>query len=196
MLGSDVNLREAIQQGALWLDPFDDELIQPASIDVRLDRWFRVFRADLYEFIDPSQEQPELTEIVEVPDGDPFVLAPGQFVLGSTLETVMLGDQVAARLEGKSSLGRLGVRNHSTAGFIDPGFRGHVTLELSNDAPLPIRLWPGMLIGQLCVFALHTRASQPYGAKTFGSRYQGQSGPTPSRSWQGWRTWPTRREAA
>ncbi|MBQ1048501.1 dCTP deaminase [Micromonospora sp. C51] len=191
MLASDVDLREAIRSGTLALDPFDDKLVQPASIDLRLHRWFRIFRVERHTVVDPAQEQADLTELVEVPDGEPFELRPGQFVLGTTLERVTIGSQVAARLEGKSSLGRLGLRNHSTAGFIDPGFDGHITLELSNDLPVPIRLWPGMLIGQVCVFTLQTPASLPYGATSYGSHYQGQVGPTPSRSWQRWRTWPT-----
>ena len=130
--------------------------------------------------------------MVEVADGQPFVLHPGEFVLASTLEVITLGDQLAGRLEGKSSLGRLGLLTHSTAGFIDPGFSGHVTLELSNVANLPIRLWPGMKIGQLCIFRLSSPAEHPYGSAVYGSRYQGQRGPTPSRSWQNWRTWPDR----
>ncbi|HEY7174211.1 MAG TPA: dCTP deaminase, partial [Micromonosporaceae bacterium] len=124
-------------------------------------------------------------------DGQPFVLHPGEFVLASTLEVITLGDQLAGRLEGKSSLGRLGLLTHSTAGFIDPGFSGHVTLELSNVANLPINLWPGMKIGQLCMFRLSSPAEHPYGSAVYGSRYQGQRGPTPSRSYQSWRTWPT-----
>ena len=136
-------------------------------------------------------QQDDLTSLVEVAQGQPFVLHPGEFVLASTLEVITLGDQLAGRLEGKSSLGRLGLLTHSTAGFIDPGFSGHVTLELSNVANLPITLWPGMKIGQLCMFRLSSPAEHPYGAAVYGSRYQGQRGPTPSRSWQNWRTWPT-----
>ncbi|HEV7755961.1 MAG TPA: dCTP deaminase, partial [Mycobacteriales bacterium] len=166
-------------------------LVQPSSIDVRLDRMFRVFNNVKYTHIDPSIQQDDLTTEVEAPDGDPFVLHPGEFVLGSTLEVVTLPDDLAARLEGKSSLGRLGLVTHSTAGFIDPGFSGHVTLELSNLANLPITLWPGMKIGQICVFRLSSPADHPYGSTKYGSRYQGQRGPTPSRSFMNWRVWPT-----
>ncbi|MGH3749735.1 MAG: dCTP deaminase, partial [Micromonosporaceae bacterium] len=152
MLLSDRDLIDQFKQGRLRLEPFESSLIQPSSIDVRLDRWFRVFNNTKYTHIDPSLQQDELTSLVEVPDGEPFVLHPGEFVLASTLEVVSLPDDLAGRLEGKSSLGRLGLLTHSTAGFIDPGFSGHVTLELSNVANLPITLWPGMRIGQLCIF--------------------------------------------
>jgi dCTP deaminase len=165
--------------------------VQPSSIDVRLDRLFRVFNNHLYTHIDPSQQQDDLTSLVNVAEGESFVLHPGEFALASTLETVTLGHQLAARLEGKSSLGRLGLLVHSTAGFIDPGFSGHVTLELSNVASLPIRLWPGMKIGHICVLRLSSPAEHPYGSAVYGSRYQGQRGPTASRSWQNWQTWPT-----
>ena len=159
---------------------------------MRLDRYFRVFDNSKYTHIDPSIQQDELTSLVEIDHQDePFVLHPGEFVLGSTYESVSLPDDLAGRLEGKSSLGRLGLLTHSTAGFIDPGFTGHITLELSNVANLPIMLWPGMKIGQLCIFRLSSPAEHPYGAAVYGSRYQGQRGPTPSRSWQSWRTWPT-----
>lgn len=164
------------------LDPFDPVMIQPSSVDVRLDRYFRVFENHRYPHIDPATEQPDLTREVE-PEGDePFILHPGEFVLASTYEVISLPDDIASRLEGKSSLGRLGLLTHSTAGFIDPGFQGHVTLELSNVATLPIKLWPGMKIGQLCMFRLSSPAEFPYGSGRYGSRYQGQRGPTPSRS--------------
>ncbi|HEX5598922.1 MAG TPA: dCTP deaminase [Micromonosporaceae bacterium] len=192
MLLSDRDLVIEIKAGNLALDPFDQALLQPSSIDVRLDRIFRVFNNHLYTHIDPSVQQDDLTTVVEVPDGQPFVLHPGEFVLASTLEVISLSDQLAGRLEGKSSLGRLGLLTHSTAGFIDPGFSGHVTLELSNVANLPITLWPGMKIGQLCIFRLSSPAEHPYGSAIYGSRYQGQRGPTPSRAWQHWRTWSTR----
>lgn len=192
MLLSDRDLTTEIKAGNLRLDPFEADLLQPSSLDVRLDRLFRVFNNHLYTHIDPAQRQDDLTAMVEVADGEPFVLHPGEFVLASTLEVITLGDQLAGRLEGKSSLGRLGLLTHSTAGFIDPGFSGHVTLELSNVATLPIRLWPGMRIGQLCIFRLSSPAENPYGSPVYGSRYQGQRGPTPSRAWQNWRTWPTR----
>jgi dCTP deaminase len=192
VLLSDRDLVAEVKAGQLRLEPFEPALVQPSSIDVRLDRWFRTFNNHLYTHIDPAIEQDELTTAVEVDEGQPFVLHPGEFVLASTLEVISLGDELAARIEGKSSLGRLGLLTHSTAGFIDPGFSGHVTLELSNVATLPIKLWPGMKIGQLCVFRLSSPAEHPYGSAVYGSRYQGQRGPTPSRSAQNWRVWPTR----
>jgi dCTP deaminase len=182
VLLSDRDIKAEIDRGRVRLDPYDEEMIQPSSVDVRLDRFFRVFENHRYPHIDPAEDQPELTRSVE-PDGqEPFILHPGEFVLGSTYEVVSLPDDVAARLEGKSSLGRLGLLTHSTAGFIDPGFSGHVTLELSNVATLPIKLWPGMKIGQLCFFRLSSPAENPYGSAKYGSRYQGQRGPTQSRS--------------
>ena len=184
MLLSDRDIRAELDAGRVVLDPYEASMLQPSSIDVRLDRYFRLFDNHKYPFIDPSQEQPELTRLVEVVPDEPFVLHPGEFVLGSTFEAVTLPDDVAARLEGKSSLGRLGLLTHSTAGFIDPGFSGHVTLELSNVATLPITLWPGMKIGQMCFFRLSSPAEHPYGSDAYGSRYQGQRGPTASRSWQ------------
>ncbi|SKC76188.1 dCTP deaminase [Krasilnikoviella flava] len=184
MLLSDRDIRAELDAGRVVLDPYEPSMLQPSSIDVRLDRYFRLFDNHKYPFIDPSQEQPELTRLVEVSPEEPFVLHPGEFVLGSTFESVTLPDDVAARLEGKSSLGRLGLLTHSTAGFIDPGFSGHVTLELSNVATLPITLWPGMKIGQMCFFRLSSPAEHPYGSDAYGSRYQGQRGPTASRSWQ------------
>ena len=184
MLLSDKDIRAAITSGRIALDPYDPAMVQPSSVDVRIDRYFRVFENHRYPHIDPSVEQAELTRLVE-PDGDePFILHPGEFVLGSTYEVVSLPDDVSARLEGKSSLGRLGLLTHSTAGFIDAGFSGHVTLELSNVATLPIKLWPGMKIGQLCFFRLTSPAEAPYGSGAEGSRYQGQRGPTPSKSFQ------------
>jgi len=184
VLLSDRDIRAELDAGRVVLDPYEPSMLQPSSIDVRLDRYFRLFDNHKYPFIDPSQEQPELTRLVEVVPEEPFVLHPGEFVLGSTFEAVTLPDDVAARLEGKSSLGRLGLLTHSTAGFIDPGFSGHVTLELSNVATLPITLWPGMKIGQMCFFRLSSPAEHPYGSDAYGSRYQGQRGPTASRSWQ------------
>lgn len=182
MLLSDRDIRTAIDAGRIRLTPLDRSLVQPASIDVRLDRYFRLFDNHRYAVIDPAAPQPGLTRQVEASGDDPFVLHPGEFVLGSTYERVHLGDDIAARLEGKSSLGRLGLLTHSTAGFIDPGFDGHVTLELSNTATMPILLYPGMKIGQLCFFALSSPAETPYGSQQAGSHYQGQRGPTPSRS--------------
>ncbi|GIH73061.1 dCTP deaminase [Sphaerimonospora thailandensis] len=182
VLLSDRDIRAEIESGRVKIDPYDPEMIQPSSVDVRLDRYFRVFENHRYPHIDPATEQPDLTRLVE-PDGDePFILHPGEFVLASTYEVISLSDEIASRLEGKSSLGRLGLLTHSTAGFIDPGFEGHVTLELSNVATLPIKLWPGMKIGQLCMFRLSSPAEFPYGSARYGSRYQGQRGPTPSRS--------------
>jgi dCTP deaminase len=191
MLLSDRDILEAVARSRLRLDPWEPDLLQPSSIDVRLDRYFRVFNNSQYTHIDPAQQQDELTTLVEPKDEDPFVLHPGEFVLGSTLEVVTLPDDLAGRLEGKSSLGRLGLLTHSTAGFIDPGFTGHITLELSNVANLPITLWPGMKIGQLCLFRLSSPAQHPYGSAQYGSRYQGQRGPTPSRSHLNFRRWPT-----
>ncbi len=182
MLLSDRDLKAELAAGGLGLDPYDEALVQPSSIDVRLDRYFRVFANHRYTHIDPAEAQDDLTEVVEPEGEEPFVLHPGEFVLGSTLEVITLGDHLASRLEGKSSLGRLGLLTHSTAGFIDPGFSGHVTLELSNVANLPIKLYPGMKIGQVCVFRLTSPAEHPYGSDVYGSRYQGQRGPTPSRS--------------
>ena len=191
MLLSDGEIKKELAGGRLVLAPYDAGLIQPSSVDMRLDRYFRVFNNSKYTHIDPAQQQDDLTTLVEPQGDDPFVLHPGEFVLGSTLEVVTLPDDLAGRLEGKSSLGRLGLLTHSTAGWIDPGFTGHITLELSNVANLPITLWPGMKIGQLCLFRLASPADHPYGSQVYGSRYQGQRGPTPSRSWQGFRRWPT-----
>lgn len=179
---SDRDISAEISAGRVSLDPFDPTLIQPASIDVCLDRYFRLFDNHKYSVIDPAVDQPELTRLVEVDPAEPFVLHPGEFVLASTLELITLPDDVAARLEGKSSLGRLGLLTHSTAGFIDPGFSGHVTLELSNVATLPITLWPGMKIGQLCFFRMSSASQSPYGSIGNLNRYQGQRGPTASRA--------------
>ena len=184
MLLSDGDIRKELESGRVGLEPLDLSMVQPSSIDVRLERFFRLFDNHKYQHIDPSLDQPDLTRLVEVEAHEPFVLHPGEFVLGATYEVVSLPDDVAARLEGKSSLGRLGLLTHSTAGFIDPGFSGHVTLELSNVATLPITLWPGMKIGQLCFFRLSSPAEHPYGSQKYGSRYQGQRGPTASRSFQ------------
>ena len=184
MLLSDRDIRARIEDGRIVLDPFDPAMVQPSSVDVRLDRYFRLFDNHKYPFIDPAEEQPDLTRLVEVSPDEPFVLHPGEFVLASTWEAVSLPDDIAARVEGKSSLGRLGLLTHATAGFVDPGFTGHVTLELSNVATLPIKLWPGMKIGQLCFFQLSSPAEKPYGTAGRGSHYQDQRGPTASRSFQ------------
>jgi dCTP deaminase len=193
VLLSDQDLRKEFEAGRLAVDPFDPAMLQPSSIDIRLDRYFRVFDNSRYTHIDPQEQQDELTTLVEPVDDEPFVLHPGEFVLGSTFERVTLPDYLAGRLEGKSSLGRLGLLTHSTAGFIDPGFSGHITLELSNVANLPITLWPGMKIGQLCLFQLTSPAEHPYGSQRAGSRYQGQLGPTPSRAYINFHRVRTRR---
>ena len=182
MLLSDRDIRSCVDSGRVRLEPWDPQMIQPSSIDVHLDRFFRLFNNHKYSVIDPAADQPELTRLVDVSAEGSLILHPGEFVLGSTYEKVTLADDVAARLEGKSSLGRLGLLTHSTAGFIDPGFSGHVTLELSNTATLPIALYPGMKVGQLCFFQLSSAAEKPYGSGASGSRYQGQRGPTASRS--------------
>jgi dCTP deaminase len=181
---SDRTIRRLIEAGRIGIDPYDAGLMQPSSLDVRVDRLFRVFRNSRYPYIDVKREQEELTELVEVDADEAFILHPGEFVLGSTLERVTLPDDLVARLEGKSSLGRLGLLIHSTAGFIDPGFDGHVTLELSNVANLPITIYPGMKIGQLSFMQLAEPAERPYGSTGMGSKYQGQRGPTPSRYWK------------
>ncbi len=183
MLLSDRDIAAEIKAGRVQVEPFEPKMIQPSSVDVRLDRFFRVFENHKYEVIDPSVEQSELTREVAVVPDDFFILHPGEFVLASTYEVITLPDDIAGRLEGKSSLGRLGLLTHSTAGFIDPGFSGHITLELSNVANLPVKLYPGMKIGQLCLIKLSSAAEHPYGSAVYGSRYQGQRGPTPSKSW-------------
>ncbi|MEN9714245.1 MAG: hypothetical protein RLZZ164_909, partial [Actinomycetota bacterium] len=174
---SDRDIRAELESGRIGLEPLEMGLLQPSSFDVRLDRFFRLFDNHKYPYIDPAENQDELTRLIEVDPNEPFILHPGEFVLGSTFEFVSLPDDIAARLEGKSSLGRLGLLTHSTAGFVDPGFKGHVTLELSNVATLPIKLWPGMKIGQLCFFKLSSPSESPYGSEKYNSRYQGQRGP-------------------
>jgi dCTP deaminase len=184
MVLSDRTIRRLLGEGRIGIEPYEEELLQPSSVDVRVDRLFRVFRNSRYPFIDVKQEMEELTELVEVEPGEAFILHPGEFVLGSTLERITLPDDLVARLEGKSSLGRLGLLIHSTAGFIDPGWDGHVTLELSNVANLPITIYYGMKIGQLSFVQLSEPAEHPYGTGDLGSKYQGQVGPTPSRYWR------------
>jgi dCTP deaminase len=181
---SDRTIRRLLDEGHIGIDPFDEDLVQPSSVDVRVDRFFRVFQNSRYPFIDVKKPMEELTELVEAVDSEPFILHPGEFVLGSTLERITLPDDLVARLEGKSSLGRLGLLIHSTAGFIDPGWDGHVTLELSNVANLPITIYVGMKIGQLSFVKLSEPAETPYGSDRLGSKYQGQQGPTPSRYWK------------
>lgn len=183
MLLSDRDIRAELAAGRVQVEPFDEKMVQPSSVDVRLDRFFRVFENHKYESIDPSIEQSELTREIAVGASEFFILHPGEFVLASTYEVITLPDDIAGRLEGKSSLGRLGLLTHSTAGFIDPGFSGHITLELSNVANLPVKLFPGMKIGQLCLIKLTSPTEHPYGSALYGSRYQGQRGPTASKSW-------------
>jgi dCTP deaminase len=182
VLLSDRDIRAEIAAGRVGCEPFTESMIQPSSVDVRLDKFFRVFENHRYSVIDPSIEQPDLTREVVTEGDEPFILHPGEFVLASTYEVITLPNDIAGRLEGKSSLGRLGLLTHSTAGFIDPGFSGHITLELSNVANLPVKLFPGMKIGQLCLIKLSSPAEHPYGSEKYGSRYQGQRGPTASRS--------------
>ena len=181
MILSDRTIREQLQAGRIVIDPLDADNIQPSSVDLRLDRYFRVFRNHTMRVIDVKEDQEELTELVEISDEDGFILHPGEFVLGSTAERVALPDDLVARLEGKSSLGRLGLLIHSTAGFVDAGWDGYLTLELSNVANLPITLYPGMKIGQISFLQMTTAADIPYGSSQVGSKYQGQRGPTPSR---------------
>src|SRR2546423_14267406 len=181
MVLSDRTIARLIDEGRIVIDPYDGTLLQPSSVDVRVDRFFRVFHNARYPYIDVKEPQEELTELVEVAGEQPFILHPGEFVLGSTLERVVLPDDLVARLEGKSSLGRLGLLIHSTAGFVDAGWDGHLTLELSNVANLPIALYPGMKIGQISFFEMTSAAEHPYGSQEKGSKYQGQRGPTPSR---------------
>lgn len=188
MILSDRSLREAIEAGRIVIEPFDPTTVQPSSIDVRVDGLFRVFRNHTAGVIDVKQDMTGLTELVEIADDGVFMLHPGEFVLGSTLERVAVPDDLVARIEGKSSLGRLGLLIHSTAGFIDAGFDGHITLELANVASLPITLYPGMKIGQLSFMRMTTPADHPYGSGAHGSKYQGQRGPTPSRYFQNFTT--------
>jgi dCTP deaminase len=184
---SDRTLREAVAAGRIVIEPFEPANVQPSSIDLRLDRYFRVFRNHTSRVIDVKEDQEDLTELVEIDESGVFILHPGEFVLGSTTERIAVPDDLVARIEGKSSLGRLGLLIHSTAGFIDPGFDGHVTLELSNVANLPITLYPMMKIGQVSFLAMTTPAEHPYGSGLLGSKYQGQRGPTPSRYFQNFR---------
>jgi dCTP deaminase len=184
MVLSDRTIARLLDEQRIVIEPYDESLLQPSSVDVRVDRFFRVFHNARYAYIDVKEPQEDLTELVEIDDERPFILHPGEFVLGSTLERIVLPDDLVARLEGKSSLGRLGLLIHSTAGFIDPGWDGHVTLELSNVANLPITIYHGMKIGQISFMQLSEAADHPYGSGDLGSKYQGQMGPTPSRYWQ------------
>jgi dCTP deaminase len=178
---SDRSIREEIEAGRIVIEPFDPDLVQPSSVDVRVDRRFRVFHNARYPYIDVRQPMEQLTELVEPPDDEPFILHPGEFVLGQTLERVTLPDDLVARLEGKSSLGRLGLLIHSTAGFVDSGFSGNLTLELSNVANLPITIYHGMPIGQISFMRMDAPVERPYGSGETRSKYQGQAEPTPSR---------------
>jgi dCTP deaminase len=184
---SDRSIREALDAGRIVIEPLGEGCIQPSSVDLHVDRFFRVFRNHTMGHIDVKEDLEDLTELVEVGEDDPFILHPGEFVLGSTAERVALPDDLVARLEGKSSLGRLGLLIHSTAGFVDAGWDGHLTLELSNVANLPITLYPGMKIGQISFLQMTTPADQPYGSSALGSKYRGQRGPTPSRYFENFR---------
>src|SRR6187399_1809083 len=177
---SDRDIRAAMQAGRVRIDPYDPACLQPSSVDLHLDADFRVFRNNRYAFIDPRKPQPDLTELVTVDGDEPFILHPNEFVLGQTLEWVELPDDLVARLEGRSSLGRLGLLIHSTAGYVDPGWKGNLTLELSNVANLPIALYRGMKIGQISFFKMTSAVERPYGSRELGSKYQGQSTPTES----------------
>ncbi len=184
MILSDRTIREHLEAGTITIDPIDETAVQPSSVDVRLDHRFLVFRNHTRGLIDVKQDLSDLTESVEASDNDPFILHPGEFVLGSTLERLALPDDLVARLEGKSSLGRLGLLIHSTAGFVDAGWDGQITLELSNVASLPITLYPGMKVGQVSFMQMTTTADNPYGSGIIGSKYQGQVGPRPSQYWK------------
>ncbi len=184
MILSDRTIREELAAGRIVIEPLGAKAVQPSSVDLRLDRYFRLFMNHSYRVIDVKEDQEDLTELVEVREDDVFILHPGEFVLGATAEQVGLPDDLVGRLEGKSSLARLGLLIHSTAGFLDPGFRGHVTLEFSNVANLPITLYPGMKIGQISFIRMTTAADQPYGSTAIGSKYQHQKGPRPSRYWE------------
>jgi len=184
---SDRSIREAVSAGRIVIDPLDEGCLQPSSIDVKVSNLFRVFRNHSHAVIDVKKELADLTELVEMKPDEAFVLHPGEFVLGSTLERVAIANDLVARVEGKSSLGRLGLLIHSTAGFIDAGFDGHITLELSNVASLPITIYPGMKIGQVSFMTMTPPADKPYGSGARGSKYQGQRGPTPSRYFENFR---------
>jgi dCTP deaminase len=177
---SDRDIRAEIEAGRIVIDPFIPDAVQPSSVDLHLDRRFRVFRNSRYPFIDVRADQPDMTELVEIAGDDAFILHPGEFVLGSTFERVGLPNDLVARLEGKSSLGRLGLLIHSTAGYVDPGWEGNLTLELSNVANLPITLYDGMKIGQISFQRLSSPAEVAYGEASIGSKYRGQRDPTAS----------------
>ncbi len=184
MVLSDRSIKEALAQGSIIIEPLGDGCIQPSSVDLHIDQYFRIFRNHSYRVIDVREPMEDLTELVDMGPDEPILLHPGEFMLGSTLERVAVPDNMVARLEGKSSLGRLGLVIHSTAGFIDAGWDGHITLELANLANLPMTLYPGMKIGQISFFEMTTPAERPYGSAGLGSKYRGQRGPTPSRYWE------------
>ncbi len=188
MILSDRSIREALAAGRIVIDPFEESFVQPSSVDLRLDRFFRVFLNHTMSHIDVKEDQEDLTQLIQIAEDDAFILHPGEFVLGSTVERVGVPDDLVGRLEGKSSLARLGLLVHATAGFLDAGFEGHLTLEFSNVANLPIKLYPGMKIGQVSFLQMTTPAENPYGSKATGSKYQGQRGPTPSRYFENFRS--------
>lgn len=182
MVLSDRTIKEEIAKKRIIIEPLDLSCIQPASVDIHLDKKLRVFRSWRSPFyIDVKRNLEDLTEIVEIEDENPFFLQPGEFVLGSTMEDITLPDDIVGRLEGKSSLGRIGLLIHSTAGYVDPGWQGHLTLELSNVARLPVTLYSGMKIGQVSFIRLTSAAERVYGDEGLGSKYQGQKEPTASR---------------
>ena len=184
MVLSDRTIKEEIAKGRIVIDPLGEGCIQPASVDVHLDRRILAFRNSRRPFIDVKEDMSDLTDIVEIEEDQPFILHPGEFVLASTLEHIELPEDLVARLEGKSSLGRIGLLIHSTAGYVDPGWKGHLTLELSNVANLPVTLYYGMKIGQLSYTRLSTPADNVYGSPGLGSKYQGQTEPTASRIYE------------
>ncbi|NNN18537.1 MAG: dCTP deaminase [Acidimicrobiaceae bacterium] len=187
MILSDRTIKEELAKGRIIIDPLDERCIQPSSVDLHVDKFFRVFRNHTARVIDVKEDQSELTELIEIEEGEVFILHPGEFVLGSTLEQIGIPDDLVGRLEGKSSLGRLGLLIHSTAGFVDPGFMGTITLELSNVANLPITVYPNMKIGQISFLKMTSEADVAYGSSLVGSKYQGQRGPTPSRYFENFR---------
>ncbi len=186
MVLSDHTIKLELAKGRILVDPCDPDDIQPSSIDLHLGAEFQVFRNSRYPYIDPAREQPGLTELVTASVEEPFVLHPGEFALGTTVERIALPEDIVGRLEGKSSLGRLGLLIHSTAGYVDPGWDGMLTLELSNVANLPILLVPGMKIGQISFAQMTTAVDRPYGHPGLGSKYRGQSSATPSRMHLNW----------
>ncbi|MCH6556219.1 MAG: dCTP deaminase [Chloroflexi bacterium] len=184
---SDRTIKEELAASRLVIEPLDEANIQPASIDLQLDRVFRIFRVTRRPFVDVRQPMDDLTELVTIEDEEPFIIQPGTFVLGSTLEYVTLPDDIVARVDGRSSLGRLGLLVHATAGYVDPGWTGKLTLELSNQSQMPIALYYGMKISQISFLRMSTPVDRPYGSESLASKYQGQTGPTPSRIFQDFR---------